>query len=172
MRFAAFFLIVSTVLALAYAYVGWRVIVPAGLTRAWTVAAWAFLLVLFLLPVITFALQFTRSLPGTGGLLVWTGYVALGLFSFVFTFLASAGPRMARVRWRREGMGSDRKARRRLRLKPLGLRPAATRGVVAGDESGDPRPRRRTHRVRPLPGAAPAVGHRGERTDRQPSCAP
>ena len=87
MRFAVFFLVFSTILALAYAYVGWRVIVPAGLTRAWTVAAWAFLLVLFLLPVITFALQFTRSLPGTGGLLVWTGYLTLGLFSFVFTFV-------------------------------------------------------------------------------------
>ena len=87
MRFLAFFLIVSTVLALAYAYVGWRLIVPAGLSRAWAVAAWALLLVLFLLPIITVLAQFNRILPGAGGLLVWIGYLTLGLFSLVFTFL-------------------------------------------------------------------------------------
>ncbi len=87
MRFAVFFLIFSTILALAYAYVGWRIIAPAGLSRAWATAAWALLLVLFLLPILTFSLQFTRLLPGTGSLLVWTGYITLGFFSFVFTFL-------------------------------------------------------------------------------------
>jgi hypothetical protein len=51
------------------------------------VAAWSLLLVLFLLPVVTVVMQFNRILPGTGGLLVWIGYITLGLFSFVFTFL-------------------------------------------------------------------------------------
>jgi uncharacterized protein len=87
MRFVVFFLIVSTALALAYAYVGWRIIVPAGLSRSWAAAAWGLLLVLFLLPIVTVAVQFNRILPGTGGLLVWIGYITLGLFSFVFTFL-------------------------------------------------------------------------------------
>jgi len=87
MRFAAFFLIVSTILALAYAYVGWRIIAPAGLSRAWAVSAWVLLLFLFVLPIATVVLQFNRVLPGAGGFLIWTGYLTLGLFSFVFTFL-------------------------------------------------------------------------------------
>lgn len=87
MRFLVFFLIVSMVLALAYAYVGWRLIGPAGLSRAGAGAAWAFLVVLFLLPIITVLVQFNRILPGAGGFLPWIGYLSLGLFSFVFTFL-------------------------------------------------------------------------------------
>lgn len=87
MRFVAFFLLFSTVLALAYAYVGWRLIVPAGLSRGWTAAGWTLLVVLFLLPVTTFVMQFNRTAPGTGSILVWISYLTLGLFSFVFAFL-------------------------------------------------------------------------------------
>lgn len=77
--------IVLVVLGVGYAYIGWRVIIPAKLTMPWKLYAWAALGVLFLLPVgSTFLMRYAERLTEP---LSWAAYVGLGFLSLVFTLL-------------------------------------------------------------------------------------
>lgn len=86
MKFLLFFLISSSIVGLAYFYVGWRLIGASSLAKRTKRIAWAALLLWFLLPVITFATFMGRLQSGFEDELSWVGYIGLGLFSTVFTF--------------------------------------------------------------------------------------
>jgi hypothetical protein len=87
MTYFLWFLIAFSVLALGYGYVGWRLIVPSQLPQPWNTIAWVTLIVLFLVPLATVILEINRIRHGWSDLFVWVGYVTLGLFSFVLTFV-------------------------------------------------------------------------------------
>lgn len=85
-RFLLFFLIVFGVIALGYAYVGWRLISPSGLGKGWKLVAWAGILAMFLLPVTSVFLDRSGYVE-ISSRLAWITYVSMGFFSFLFTFI-------------------------------------------------------------------------------------
>jgi predicted MPP superfamily phosphohydrolase len=77
--------IVLVVLGIGYAYIGWRVIIPAKLVMPWKLYAWLALALMFLLPFSSmFLLRYDERLVDP---LSWVVYVGLGFLSFVFTLL-------------------------------------------------------------------------------------
>ena len=86
MQFLIFFLIVFSVFALGYGYVGWRLISQANLTVLWNSLAWAAVIIAFLLPVASVVLGRT-GYEELSGKFAWLTYVSMGFFSFLFTLL-------------------------------------------------------------------------------------
>jgi len=82
-----FFLIATGILALGYGYIGWRLIVPANLAAPWNLLAWAMLILLLLIPLVTFFLQINRMEKGWADMLSWISYLSLGFVSLLFTIL-------------------------------------------------------------------------------------
>jgi predicted MPP superfamily phosphohydrolase len=77
--------IVLVVLGIGFAYIGWRVIIPAKLMMPWKLHAWLALALMFLLPFSSmFLLRYDERLVDP---LSWLVYVGLGFLSFVFTLL-------------------------------------------------------------------------------------
>src|SRR5713101_3541792 len=76
--------IVLVVLGIGYAYVGWRLVIPAQLMMPWKFIAWLGLLLMFLLPFgSTFLMRYNEKLTDP---LSWVAFVSLGFLSLVFTF--------------------------------------------------------------------------------------
>ena len=82
-----FFIIAISILIITYSYIGWRLIVPAGLSPTWNTILWA-ILVLFMstIPVSILLRVYGFSIFWTG-ILTWIAYLNLGFFSLVFVFL-------------------------------------------------------------------------------------
>ncbi|MEW6509821.1 MAG: metallophosphoesterase [Bacteroidota bacterium] len=77
--------IVLVVLGVGYAYIGWRLIIPAKLMMPWRLCAWIAVALLFLLPFgSTFLMRYNERLTEP---LSWVSYVGLGFLSFVLTLL-------------------------------------------------------------------------------------
>jgi len=77
--------IMMLVIGIGYAYIGWRLIVPAKLVMPWRVYAWLALGVMFVLPFgSAFLIRFNEKLTDP---LSWVAYVALGFLSLTFTAL-------------------------------------------------------------------------------------
>jgi len=87
MRFFLFFIIVAAILALGYGYIGWRLIVPANFKSPWKLIAWATLILLLLIPLVTFILQINKFENSWMDTLSWISYVSLGFISLLFTTL-------------------------------------------------------------------------------------
>jgi predicted MPP superfamily phosphohydrolase len=87
MRFAIFFLISSSIVGLAFFYVGRRLIRTSALSKRAKRYAWLTLLFWFLVPIVSFALFIRGKESGFDDAFSWVGYVSLGLFSLVFTFV-------------------------------------------------------------------------------------
>jgi predicted MPP superfamily phosphohydrolase len=85
--FFLFFLIAFGILALGYGYIGWRLIIPAGLHAPWSTIAWAILILFLIIPPLTMFLQVNRFEKAWRDLLSWISYLSLGFFSLLFTFL-------------------------------------------------------------------------------------
>ena len=116
MRFFLFFLIWFSVLGLAYFYVGRRLIKPARLEGRAKRLAWLGTAFWFLLPIVPFLFFLNGVQSTTVDLVSWGGYVALGLFSLVFTFvlirdavlvIRSGGKRIANLIRRRSGQETN-----------------------------------------------------------------
>lgn len=94
-----FFLIVVSVLAAGYGYLGWRLIASANLTEPWNIVAWSVLIFLYVVPPIAFSLQISRIENGFTDFLAWVSYLSMAFVSMVFMlvvlrdilFLLSAG---------------------------------------------------------------------------------
>lgn len=82
-----FFLIAFSVYALAYGYVGWRLISPSGLNAFMQTLAWAGILVLMALPPLTFSSSRRRERPAWRPVLVWVTYLSMGGLNFLFFLL-------------------------------------------------------------------------------------
>jgi predicted MPP superfamily phosphohydrolase len=83
-RFLLFFGVLTTLVLLVHSYLGWRFIHGAGLTGGAKVAAWVGVAAFACLLPLAFSARFW--LKGTAADVVsWVGYIAMGLFSFVFT---------------------------------------------------------------------------------------
>ena len=77
--------IVLLVLGIGYAYIGWRVIIPAKLMMPWKLYAWLVLGLMLLLPFGSmFLMRYDERLIDP---LSWIIYTGLGFLSFVFTLL-------------------------------------------------------------------------------------
>lgn len=82
-----FFLITFAILSCAYGYVGWRLIIPSNLSPVLNYFAWGVLILMLLLPYITFILRMNKYENSFSDIISWIGYVSLGLFSLVFAFV-------------------------------------------------------------------------------------
>lgn len=82
-----FFIIAMTVLLLAHTYLGWRLIIPAALPVPWNVLAWTLLGILFILMPLPLILRQSGVTSVWMDRLAWIGFIWLGLFSLIFTFL-------------------------------------------------------------------------------------
>lgn len=79
--------IVLVVLGIGYAYVGWRMVIPAKLAMPWKLYAWLGLALMFLLPFgSSFLMRVNEKLTDP---LAWISYIGLGFLSFVFTLLVA-----------------------------------------------------------------------------------
>ena len=83
MQFIVFFSIATTILALGYGYVGWRLIRPPRLGSPWKRVAWAALALLSVLPTLSIATRIGGVEASWGDLLSWIGYLSLGFLSLV-----------------------------------------------------------------------------------------
>ena len=80
----AFILIFSSILGLMYGYVGWRIIVPAGLTPAWNIAVWGLIFLIWLAVPLRFLFWFSRIESEWVERIAWIGYAGLAFFSILF----------------------------------------------------------------------------------------
>lgn len=80
-----FFFIWFSVLGLGYWYVGRKLIRPARLSSKGRIRAWLGILVVFLLPLLSFLLFINRFEGRWMDVFLWSGYVTLGFFSLVLT---------------------------------------------------------------------------------------
>lgn len=87
MRFLLFFSLWFSVLGAAYFYVGKRLIKPVRFEKRKKRLAWFVIVIWWLTPIVPFILFFSGVQNTLIDLLTWTGYIALGLFSLVFTFV-------------------------------------------------------------------------------------
>lgn len=84
-RFVAMLTVFVAVICGAHYYVGRRLIVPAQLSGPWTVVAWGALALLAVTMLIAMTGRFYLP-PPIMELVGWAGFVAMGLFSFLFFF--------------------------------------------------------------------------------------
>lgn len=82
-----FFAIVLSVLALAYVYVGVRLIRPWPASRRWKVAAWLVMVILYLLPPLSSLMRLARIESIWIDIASWMAYIGLGLFALLFIFV-------------------------------------------------------------------------------------
>jgi predicted MPP superfamily phosphohydrolase len=87
MTYVLWFLVALSILSLGYAYVGWRLIVPAALTAPWKTVAWTVLVLWWALPPLMIFLEVNRIEAPWSDALSWIAYVGLGFFSIVFTIV-------------------------------------------------------------------------------------
>jgi hypothetical protein len=87
MAYLLWFLVALSILSLAYAYVGWRLITPASLSAPWKSIAWALMILWWALPPLMIFLEVNRFEAAWSDALSWIAYVCLGSFSFVFTLV-------------------------------------------------------------------------------------
>lgn len=88
MRFYVFFLAWFGVLALGYWYVGRRIIIPAQFERNTKRLAWLGVVALFLSSQVPFLFFLTGTETQWLDAISWGGYVLLGVFVLVLTFVA------------------------------------------------------------------------------------
>jgi predicted MPP superfamily phosphohydrolase len=85
-RVAIFLTVLTAVVALFSAYIGWRLI-PASWSPGARTAAWVGIAVLVVAQPLSFVLRFTGKEPGAlGDALSWVAYTAMGLFALTLTF--------------------------------------------------------------------------------------
>jgi hypothetical protein len=84
--YVVWFLIVITVLGVGFAYIGWRIVVPAQLSSPYNRIAWIALSLLFVIPVVAMILQ-RNGFEGWSERFAWVAYVGLGFLSFLLTFV-------------------------------------------------------------------------------------
>lgn len=82
-----FFLIVLGILTFSYSYVGWRLIIPAGLCFPWNVLSWSLLLLFLMLPFLSIMLRIYGYQNYPIYVLTWVSYLSLGFITLVFLFL-------------------------------------------------------------------------------------
>jgi len=82
-----FFIIAVSVLIITYSYIGWRLIVPAGLSPFWNVILWMILILFMCLTPVSIFLRIYGFAVFWSGILSWIAYLSLGFFSLVFAFL-------------------------------------------------------------------------------------
>jgi hypothetical protein len=82
-----FLLIASSVLIVAYIYIGMRLIMPLKSHPYWRWALWA--IILCLVPMTPLYLVFREQVMGSawGDVLPWAAYLSIGFFCLVFTLL-------------------------------------------------------------------------------------
>jgi len=85
MNFLVWFILVCTILATGYGYVGWRLAAP--LPPPWNAVAWGVLVLFFLLPIGEMYLTLNRSDVPLRGVLDWSAYIILGFFSMTLSIL-------------------------------------------------------------------------------------
>jgi len=86
---AIFFLVVLTILALMYGYVGFRMIIPASFSGPVNALLWLALLILFLLPFISVMARFRGINAGWLDPASWVGYLGFGFITILFAFVVS-----------------------------------------------------------------------------------
>lgn len=84
-----FFIVSFSILTLIYSYIGWRIIVPAKLSVSLNVTLWVTLIVIMLIPWMSIFLRMYGYEGFFTDLLAWIGYLSLGFFSIVLTFLVA-----------------------------------------------------------------------------------
>src|SRR5574341_475088 len=87
MSFILFYLVWVTILALAYGYVGWRLIESLQLKGRRRAIAWGAVATVFLMPQASFLLLFRRAESSWTDALSWPAYIGLGFFSLLLTLL-------------------------------------------------------------------------------------
>ncbi len=80
-----FFIAAMLILSAGYAYMGFRLIVPAQLPAPWNSIAWAAIIIFLLIPPLTMYFQMKRVDNHWATVLMWVGYISMGFFSFLFT---------------------------------------------------------------------------------------
>ncbi len=86
-QFLIFFSIWCLIVGIGYAFVGWRLIHTAQIPSAWNTAAWSTLVVLYILPIGTFAAAITRVEHPMVDAVSWGAYISLAFMVFVITLL-------------------------------------------------------------------------------------
>ncbi len=82
-----FLLVTLCILSLIYSYIGWRIITPSLFSHKWKWILW-FLLIFFMLsPLSAIVLRSNGIETYWVDILAWIGYLSLGFFLLVFTFL-------------------------------------------------------------------------------------
>ncbi len=82
-----FFLISFAVLTLVYTYIGWRIIIPARLSSSTKKIIWIVLILFMLTPLVSILLRSYGIETYLIDIVTWIGYISLGFFLMVFTFL-------------------------------------------------------------------------------------
>jgi len=82
-----FFVIAVSILIITYSYIGWRLIVPSGLSTFWNAILWVILILFMCLTPVSILLQIYGFGVFWSGMLSWVAYLSLGFFSLIFTFL-------------------------------------------------------------------------------------
>jgi predicted MPP superfamily phosphohydrolase len=86
MMFFLWFIIVFSVLTLAYGYIGWRLLIPANLESPWNTIAWVALIIFLLIPLVSMLLL-RLGFESWSDKISWFVYLSLGFVSLVFTAL-------------------------------------------------------------------------------------
>jgi hypothetical protein len=86
MQFLIFFLVAFLILSIGCGYIGWRLIVPAGLHAPWNAIAWGAVVLLLLIPPFSILME-RYGLEKWSDRFAWLGYVGLGLVSILITHL-------------------------------------------------------------------------------------
>lgn len=89
MNVLIFFLIVVSIFAIGYGFLGWRLLSTSHLPAQWNTVAWIVLILLFLLPPTAFFLQVRRIENAFSDFISWAGYLSMGFVSMVFTLLVA-----------------------------------------------------------------------------------
>ena len=84
-----FIIIFSSILALMYSYVGWRIIVPAALPDHWNTTLWMITIFFWIIIPLRFIFWFQRSESIWIDRLAWLSYIGLGTFAILFALLFS-----------------------------------------------------------------------------------
>ena len=82
-----FFLITFGILAMIYGYIGWRMIIPAGLPALFSAILWAVLIFFLFIPHISISMRIYGYRNLWTDLLTWIAYLSLGFFTLVFPLL-------------------------------------------------------------------------------------
>lgn len=84
---AAFFLIAFTIITIAYSFVGWRLIAPAGLGLVWNLFFSSIVFLFLLLPFVSFFARINGYRIFDSQHMQWFLYLSMGCMSTIFTLL-------------------------------------------------------------------------------------